>query len=146
MLKKDMADMDRLAEKEAADPSTNYSIKAASLKNLEGGRLTGFFDTSAGFTVAGKACAWARYLAEKEGVKFVLGPETGKLDELLVQDEGENKRVVGLKTVDGVKHGTDVVVVACAFSISSFFLLLSHINELKLKFHCRWWMDSQCCA
>ncbi|KAE8538352.1 hypothetical protein D1P53_004705 [Cryptococcus gattii VGV] len=110
---KDTADMDRLAEKEAADPSTNYSIKAASLKNLEGGRLTGFFDTSAGFTVADKACAWARYLAEKEGVKFVLGPETGKLDELLVQGEGEDKKVVGLKTVDGVKHGTDVVVVAC---------------------------------
>lgn len=126
MLKKDTADMDCLAEKEAEDPSTNYSIKAASLKNLEGGRLTGFFDTSAGFTVADKACAWARYLAEKEGVKFVLGPETGKLDELLVQGEGEDKKVVGLKTVDGVKHGTDVVVVACTFS-TYFSSCCSHI-------------------
>lgn len=132
MMQKDAGDMDRLAEKEAADPSTNYSIKAVSLKNLEGGRLTGFFDTSAGFTVVDKACAWARYLAEKDGVKFVLGPETGKFDELLVRNEGDDKKVVGLKTVDGLEHEANVVIVACTFFAFSFFLLFSYIRRSKL--------------
>ncbi|WVQ84745.1 hypothetical protein IAT38_006902 [Cryptococcus sp. DSM 104549] len=112
---KDPADMARLAETEAADPSTNWVSKAKSLDKLKGGRLTGFLDTSAGVTYADKACTWARFLAEKQGVKFVLGPEKGKFDELLVGGggEGEGKKVVGLKTVDGVEHKADVVVVAC---------------------------------
>ncbi|ODN79263.1 hypothetical protein L202_03277 [Cryptococcus amylolentus CBS 6039] len=72
-------------------------------------------DTSAGFTYADKSCAWARFLAEQAGVKFVLGPEEGKFDELLFGEPsaGGEKKVRGLKTVDGNEHLADVVIVAC---------------------------------
>ncbi|TYJ51420.1 hypothetical protein B9479_008007 [Cryptococcus floricola] len=81
-------------------------------------------DTSAGFTYADKSCAFARFLAEQAGVRFVLGPEEGKFDELLFDEgkgEGEGgekkgekeRKVRGLKTVDGKEHLADVVIVAC---------------------------------
>ncbi|EIW65833.1 hypothetical protein TREMEDRAFT_41277 [Tremella mesenterica DSM 1558] len=112
-VKKNAADMARLAEKDKADPSTHWLEKISVFDNFQGGTLDGFVDTVAGMTYADKSCAWARYLCEKAGVKFILGPEVGKLDDLIYEGEGDSKKVVGLKTADGKEHKADVVVVAC---------------------------------
>jgi sarcosine oxidase/L-pipecolate oxidase len=133
---KNGGDMKRLEEKEKADPETRWRTKIDAFRALEEGRLDGFIDTSAGFTYADKvrrllprrypspiliqqACAWARFLCEKEGVKFVLGPEVGKFADLLVDDTGEQRKVTGLRTADGKEHLADVVVVACECLLNS---------------------------
>ncbi|WWC61545.1 uncharacterized protein I303_104129 [Kwoniella dejecticola CBS 10117] len=108
----DKADLQRLWEKEAEDPSTHWKEKINALEKAGGGGLNGFIDTSAGFTYADKACTWARHLAEKAGVKFVLGPEVGKFEELLSEDGETGKKVTGLRTADGKEHAADVVIVA----------------------------------
>ncbi|WVQ67993.1 uncharacterized protein L199_006199 [Kwoniella botswanensis] len=107
----DEADMQRLWDKDAKEPS-HWKEKVHALDKAGGGGLNGFIDTSAGFTYADKACAWARHLAEKEGVKFVLGPEIGKFDELLVEEGKVEKKIKGLRTADGKEHPADVVIVA----------------------------------
>lgn len=133
---KDHDDMKRLEEKERADPETRWRTKIDAFKPLKEGKLDGFIDTSAGFTYADKvrrllprrdlspilipqACAWARFLCEKEGVKFVLGPEVGKFADLLVDGTGEERNVTGLRTADGKEHLADVVVVACECLLAS---------------------------
>ncbi|KAK6910424.1 hypothetical protein I203_104456 [Kwoniella mangroviensis CBS 8507] len=106
-----VTDMQRLWDKDAQEPS-HWKEKVHALDKAGGGGLNGFIDTSAGFTYADKACAWARHLAEKEGVKFVLGPEIGKFDELLVEEGKDEKKIKGLRTADGKEHPADVVIVA----------------------------------
>ncbi|OCF39391.1 hypothetical protein I317_06819 [Kwoniella heveanensis CBS 569] len=108
---RDEADLLKLWKKEASDPS-HWREKVEALRNAGGSKYNGFIDTSAGFTYADKACAWARHLAEKAGVKFVLGPEEGKFDDFLREDGSLGKRVKGIRTADGREHSADVVIVA----------------------------------
>jgi sarcosine oxidase/L-pipecolate oxidase len=68
------------------------------------------FDATAGFVAAGKSCLWAMHLCRQAGVKFVLGPETGKLADLLSKGDGS---VYGIETIDGKSHQADLVIVAC---------------------------------
>lgn len=63
--------------------------------------------------MAYKSCAWARYLAEKAGVKFILGPTRGKALRIET-DAGTGAPIV--HTADGVVHRADRVIVACEFS------------------------------
>ncbi|KAK7730349.1 hypothetical protein SLS53_009049 [Cytospora paraplurivora] len=65
-------------------------------------------DSSAGFVLAYKACTWARYLAEKAGVKFILDPGKGKVVTL---EDGEDEKPI-VTTADGKRHKADLVVVA----------------------------------
>ncbi|KUI69073.1 L-pipecolate oxidase [Cytospora mali] len=65
-------------------------------------------DSTAGYVLAYKSCAWARYLAEKSGVKFILGARGGKV--VKVEDEESGKPTV--TTADGETHKADVVIVA----------------------------------
>jgi sarcosine oxidase / L-pipecolate oxidase len=104
--------MQRLKEKERIHPEDNWSTKLALHRTFQQGKLAAFFDTSAGFTYADKSCIWARHLAEKAGVHFVLGPETGKLDDLLLESTKSGKKVRGLRTADGKEHYADVTIVA----------------------------------
>jgi sarcosine oxidase/L-pipecolate oxidase len=60
-----------------------------------------------------KACIWARHLCQKAGVHFVLGPDVGKLDTLIVEQTAAGKKVKGLKTADGKNHLADVTIIAC---------------------------------
>lgn len=46
--------MKRLSQKEAEDPKTNWTEKVKTFSRFQGGKLDGFFDTSAGFTYADK--------------------------------------------------------------------------------------------
>ncbi|KAJ4186392.1 hypothetical protein NW755_007687 [Fusarium falciforme] len=59
-----------------------------------------------------KACIYAKFLCEQVGVKFVLGDPQGKLTSLIVENDGLNKRVAGIKTSDGLRHFGDLVIVA----------------------------------
>ncbi|KAF2966726.1 hypothetical protein GQX73_g6828 [Xylaria multiplex] len=65
-------------------------------------------DSSAGFVVAYKACAWAQHLARKAGVEFILDREKGKVVGIDMTDH--HKPVV--RTADGVAREGDLIVVA----------------------------------
>ncbi|TGJ80283.1 hypothetical protein E0Z10_g8489 [Xylaria hypoxylon] len=65
-------------------------------------------DSSAGFVVAYKACAWAQHLARKAGVEFILHDSKGKVVGIDAIDH--DKPVV--RTADGMAHEGDLVVVA----------------------------------
>jgi sarcosine oxidase/L-pipecolate oxidase len=65
-------------------------------------------DSSAGFVVAYKACAWTQHLARKAGVEFILHHMKGKVVE--ISTAADQKPVV--RTADGMTHEGDLVVVA----------------------------------
>ncbi|KAL1869339.1 hypothetical protein Daus18300_005551 [Diaporthe australafricana] len=65
-------------------------------------------DSTAGYVLAYKSCAWARHLAEQAGVKFVLGAEKGRV--VSIDEQGDTPKV---ETADGKVYEADVVVVAC---------------------------------
>lgn len=46
--------MRRLSQKEAESPETNWMEKVEMFSRFQGGKVDGFFDTSAGFTYADK--------------------------------------------------------------------------------------------
>ncbi|ROV87735.1 hypothetical protein VMCG_10588 [Cytospora schulzeri] len=64
-------------------------------------------DSTAGFVIAYKSCAWARHLAEKAGVKFILDSQKGRVVNV---GDAEGKPI--LTTADGTKHAADLVIVA----------------------------------
>ena len=73
-----------------------------------------FLDTSAGFTRADQACAYALRLAEEAGVKFVWG-EKGRLERMVIDAAEDGTKVVrGTVMADGTTHEGDLVIVACA--------------------------------
>ncbi|RDL31799.1 Uncharacterized protein BP5553_09201 [Venustampulla echinocandica] len=76
------------------------------------GNTSGFLDINAGVTIADKSCVYARFLCVKAGVKFVLGEPQGKLESLIYENNGTQKRVIGIKTYDGKRHFSDLVIVA----------------------------------
>lgn len=59
-----------------------------------------------------QACVYARFLCEKAGVKFVLGDPQGKLSNVVIDENGAQKRVKGIKTDDGLTHFGDLVIIA----------------------------------
>ncbi|KAI0438555.1 FAD dependent oxidoreductase [Xylaria telfairii] len=65
-------------------------------------------DSSAGFVVAYKACAWAQHLARKAGVEFILHPTKGKVVGIDTAADQKPR----LRTADGMAHDGDLVVVA----------------------------------
>ncbi|KAI0391261.1 FAD dependent oxidoreductase [Xylariaceae sp. FL0594] len=67
-------------------------------------------DSSAGFVVAFKACAWAQLLAKRAGVDFILHPTKGKVVGIEMSDDNSKHAIV--RTADGISHEADLVVVA----------------------------------
>lgn len=65
-------------------------------------------DSSAGYTVAYKACAWTQQLARKAGVEFILHPASGKVVDISTTT-GDRSII---RTADGMIHEGDLVVVA----------------------------------
>ncbi|RYC65119.1 hypothetical protein CHU98_g1115 [Xylaria longipes] len=65
-------------------------------------------DSSAGFVMAYKSCAWAQHLARKSGVEFILHPAKGKV----VGIDTTPDQTSVLRTADGMIHEGDLVVVA----------------------------------
>jgi sarcosine oxidase/L-pipecolate oxidase len=72
------------------------------------GAHTAVLDSTAGFVVAYKSCTWARYLAERAGVKFILGSDRGKAVRIVTENGGPT-----VHTSDGETYRADRVVVAC---------------------------------
>lgn len=72
------------------------------------GKHKAVLDSTAGYVLAYKSCAWARYLAEKAGVKFILDAQKGKV--VNVENAEDDKPIA--TTADGVKHKADLIVVA----------------------------------
>ncbi|KAE9581499.1 L-pipecolate oxidase [Colletotrichum fructicola] len=79
---------------------------------INSSNTNGFIDINAGITIADKACVYARFLCEKEGIKFVLGDPQGKLEKLITEEKSGHKKVTGLQTCDGLSHYGDLVIVA----------------------------------
>jgi sarcosine oxidase/L-pipecolate oxidase len=75
--------------------------------------------------VAYKSCAWARYLAEKAGVKFILDPNHGKA----VRIESDTTGTTIVHTADGKMHQADRVVVACGGWTPSLLPEVSRLLE-----------------
>ncbi|KAF8852731.1 FAD dependent oxidoreductase [Acephala macrosclerotiorum] len=67
-------------------------------------------DSTAGFVAAGRSCFWAIHLCQQAGIKFVLGPQQGKLTGLISKPDGS---VNGIETGDGKSHSAELVIVAC---------------------------------
>ncbi|KAI1328853.1 FAD dependent oxidoreductase [Xylariaceae sp. FL0255] len=70
-------------------------------------------DSTAGFVVAYKSCAWAQSLARKAGVEFVLHPVQGKVVavESAAESSSSSERP-SVRTADGKVHEGDLVIVA----------------------------------
>ncbi|SPN99719.1 related to fructosyl amino acid oxidase [Cephalotrichum gorgonifer] len=58
-------------------------------------------DSTAGFVVAYKSCSWAKYLAEKAGVKFILDPLRGKVIDISRSGDAVHEETPLVKTADG---------------------------------------------
>lgn len=80
---------------------------------INGGNTNGFIDINGGITIADKACVYARFLCVQAGVKFVLGEPQGKLETLITEANGSQRKVIGIKTYDGQSHFGDLIIVAC---------------------------------
>ncbi len=87
-----------------------------------------------------KACTYARFLCEKAGVKFVLGSPQGKLQSLIVEQVGSEKKVTGITTADGQSHQADIVIVACESALS-FLLSFCLPDTSTHRYAHRWWLD-----
>lgn len=46
-------------------------------------------------------------------MKFVLGSPSGRLETLIVDHQGDSKKVTGIKTADGKEHLGELVLIAC---------------------------------
>jgi len=76
----------------------------------QGRPYSAVLDTTAGFVAADRSCLWAMHLCRRAGVKFELGPQSGKLRTLLSKSNGS---IHGIETEDGKSHSADLVIVAC---------------------------------
>ncbi|KIY47042.1 FAD dependent oxidoreductase [Fistulina hepatica ATCC 64428] len=91
--------------------SDRWRNKTSGLTNFY--RCDGILDMTAGYTVADKACAYAQFLCQKAGVKFVFGGNEGRVVKLVVEGEGGSRKVIGVETKDGKTHSGGMVIVAC---------------------------------
>ncbi|KND91998.1 L-pipecolate oxidase [Tolypocladium ophioglossoides CBS 100239] len=89
-----------------------WAGKHRMVQKFNRGNTNGFVDVNAGFTIADKACVYARFLCEQDGVKFVLGDSQGKIETMVVEQRGQQKKVTGIQTCDGRSHFGDLVIVA----------------------------------
>ena len=72
-------------------------------------------DSLAGFVRCSAACAHYQKVAAAKGVEFCFGDPEGTFDSFVEVEsalEPGKRRVVGLRTKDGIAHNADVVVVA----------------------------------
>ncbi|KEF51993.1 uncharacterized protein A1O9_11983 [Exophiala aquamarina CBS 119918] len=92
--------------------SPKWVEKLHVVDKIAGGHTNGFLDIAGGLTLADKACTYARFLCLQGGVKFVLGEPHGKVKNLIVVENGAQRRVAGVKTYDGQEHFGDIVIVA----------------------------------
>lgn len=75
-------------------------------------------DSVSGFVKSSEACKYFRKKAASDGVKFIFGPSEGRFESLVSDADAQGKtaehlrKVIGIKTADGVVHLSDTVVIA----------------------------------
>lgn len=89
-------------------------------KTFESFKGPAVLDTTAGVTVAHRACNWAYHLAKEAGVKFIFGPALGSVTGFLRSAQ----TVCGILTADGKSHQADKVIVCGGPWSQSFRLAL----------------------
>ncbi|CCH44949.1 D-amino acid dehydrogenase small subunit [Wickerhamomyces ciferrii] len=90
--------------------------------------LKGSLDVTSGMLYASRGCQYAKYQAEKLGVKFILGGEKGTFKDYIYKDETQ-KEVGGIITQDGQNHIADLVVINSGPWSTSLVPELDGINE-----------------
>ncbi|EIW70405.1 hypothetical protein TREMEDRAFT_71288 [Tremella mesenterica DSM 1558] len=109
----DEKELERAEALDAAGSGQHWAGKMQRFAKLLGGDVHGILDTDAGYTRADKACLYALHLAKEAGVKFVLDPIGGMFDSFVLEGEGSDKKVVGVKTKDGKVHPASKAIAAC---------------------------------
>lgn len=69
-------------------------------------------DSLSGFVKCSEACAHLQKTASSLGVAFHLGGDQGTFDSFVYDGKTDKRRVIGVKTQDGVVHQADTAVVA----------------------------------
>ncbi|SPO02599.1 uncharacterized protein DNG_05272 [Cephalotrichum gorgonifer] len=74
-------------------------------------------DSLSGFVKCSEACAYLQDKASSQGVVFRFGEEEGRCDSLVLDTESVSadekaRKVIGIKTGDGVVHKSDTVVIS----------------------------------
>ncbi|KAJ3084773.1 hypothetical protein HDU99_003471 [Rhizoclosmatium hyalinum] len=89
----------------------------------------GYVNHSAGFADSGLTMRYLAEIAGEAGVKFVVGKEKGAFLELIE----EGGKVVGIVTVDGVKHFGDMVLMAAGAWTSSLLPALQGLCTVSAQ-------------
>lgn len=84
-------------------------------------------DSTAGWVKAYRCCAWAQFLARREGVKFVLGK--GKGEVVGIQEDAARDGKPTVKTADGNTHPCDLVIVSGGGWTPTLLPEVSHLLE-----------------
>jgi len=70
----------------------------------------GYFNRYAGYAHSSNAMKGIHHYLAGRGVKFVLGPEQGKVTELLYAQQDTRRTCTGIKTADGIHHSAQRVI------------------------------------
>ncbi|RVX67199.1 hypothetical protein B0A52_08633 [Exophiala mesophila] len=91
---------------------SKWGMPFHALDTINGHDTCGFLDTQGGIMLADKACLYAKYLCEKAGIKFIVGSPQGRVEKLIVEGDGSNKKIAGIMTFDGQTHLAGLTIVA----------------------------------
>ncbi|KAM0464945.1 hypothetical protein ACHAPV_001936 [Trichoderma viride] len=82
--------------------------------------VLGVLDTTGGFVLADKACRFALNKAMRLGVRFILGPESGRLTSFTHRASASasasastNSIIAGIATADGKSHPAALTILCC---------------------------------
>lgn len=98
-------------------------------------------DSLSGFVCCSQACAYLQGKALSQGITFRFGKEEGRCDLLVSEKEyrstgevedGKMRKIIGIKTGDGVVHKSDTVVIAGK--------ILPELHEMVLTKHVISWI------
>ncbi|KAL1632295.1 hypothetical protein SLS56_003710 [Neofusicoccum ribis] len=123
-----LANMERAGLRDTQFVKSYLADRAPAHKTYEA-----VLDSLAGFTRCSDACAHFQKMAAAKGVVFKFGPQEGAFDSLVEEKLPKSatlKRVIGLKTKDGIMHKADVTVVAAgSFSTQLLPELSYHLES-----------------
>ncbi|KAH8130543.1 sarcosine oxidase / L-pipecolate oxidase [Trichoderma asperellum] len=78
--------------------------------------VLGVLDTTGGFVLADKACRFALHKAKRLGVRFILGPESGRLTSFIHRSSASpstKSTINGIVTADGKSHSAALTILCC---------------------------------
>lgn len=88
--------------------------------------FTGYINRLAGYAHSSNAMRGIWGHLSQQGIKFVLGPAHGQVEEIVYSNSGSSRSATGVRTADGVVHKADKVIVALGAWAGS---LLPHIGS-----------------